>query len=368
MKRRDFLAGSAVAGAALSAATALPRPAIAQSRMVWRMATSWPRGLPGLYTGAERFARAVEAASDGRLIIQVHGGDEIVPAFAVWQAVADGVVEMGHDASYYHMDKTRAAAFFTTVPFGMTPNEVNGWIQFGGGQAIWDEIYADFNLKPFPCGNTGVQMGGWFRHPIDSVDDLKGLKFRAPGLGGEMLRKLGVTTVLVPGGDAFQALQSGLIDAGEWTGPYNDLSMGLYKVAPYYYWPGIHEPGAALQLTINLDRWTSLPADLRQIIASCAIAENGVMAAEYQQRSGAALDRLVRDHGVKLRSFPRSVLAAFGTASGALVRDLLEDGDDHTRKAARSFLRNRKDMMRWTRVADQGFANARLLDFDYPEP
>lgn len=370
MKRREFLKGSAVAsaGAAVVAtgATALSTPALAKGSMEWRLVTSWPKGLPGVFTGTERFAKRVEEASDGRLKIKVFGAGEVVPGLQVFDAVSNGTAEMGHDASYYHTGKSKAAAFFTTVPFGLTQVEHNAWIQIGGGQALWDELYAPFNLKAFLCGNTGVQMGGWFRKEIGDAQDFNGLKFRMPGMGGEVLKKMGATVVLLPAGEVFAALQSGAIDGTEWIGPYNDLSMGFYKVAPYYYWPGIHEPGAALQLTVNKEKYDALPKDLQAIIAACAGEENQMMASEYFERSGNALETLVRDHGVKLRQFPRSVLVALGNAAGELMQETLDNGDAITKKVVTQFLKNRTNLIRWTRIADQGYANARLLDFKYP--
>lgn len=368
MKRRDFLKNTALAGAgaAVAAASSFPKPAIAQGTMEWRMVTSWPKGLPGVFAGAERVAKRIEEASDGRLKIKVYGGGEIVPPLQVWDAVSSGTAEMGHDASYYHTSKTMATAFFCAVPFGMTQVEHNAWIQFGGGQKVWDEIYANFNLKGFLCGNTGTQMGGWFRKEVKSVADFQGLKFRMPGLGGEVLKKLGATVVLLPGGEVFAALQSGAIDGTEWIGPYNDLSLGFYKVAPYYYWPGIHEPGPALQLTVNKEKYDALPKDLQAIIAAVAGEENGMMASEYFHGSSVALETLVRKHGVKLRQFSRDILMELGKASGEVIQEQLDGGDEHTKKVAEHFLKSRKQLMRWTRIADQGFANARLLKFSYP--
>jgi TRAP-type mannitol/chloroaromatic compound transport system substrate-binding protein len=368
MKRRDFIKGATVAGAgaAIAAASSFPKPAIAQDVIEWRMVTSWPKGLPGVFTGAERCARRIEAASNGRMKITVYGAGEVVPGLQVFDAVSNGTAEMGHDAAYYHTGKSKGAAFFTTVPYGLTQVEFNAWVQIGGGQALWDELYAEFNLKPFLCGNTGVQMGGWFRNEIKDVEDFKGLKFRMPGMGGEVLKKLGATVVLLPGGETFAALQSGAIDGTEWIGPYNDLSMGFYKVAPNYYWPGIHEPGASLQMTVNKDKFESLPKDLQEIVAAAAGEENQMMASEYFERSGAALETLVRDHGVKLRQFPRSVLIALGNASGEVIQEALDSGDPMTQKIITHFLKARTNLVRWTRVSDQGFANARLLDFKFP--
>ncbi|SIS38559.1 TRAP transporter substrate-binding protein [Insolitispirillum peregrinum] len=368
MERREFMKTAAVAGVGAAAATAstLATPAIAQGVMEWRMVTAWPKGLPGVYSSAERVAKRIEDASGGRLKIKVFGAGEIVPGLQVFDAVSNGTAELGHDTPYYHTSKSKATAFFTTVPFGMTQVEHNAWINMAGGQALWEELYAPFNLQPFMCGNTGVQMGGWFRKEIQAPEDFKGLKFRMPGMGAEVLKKLGANVVLLPGGEVFAALQSGAIDGTEWTGPYNDLSMGFYKVAPNYYWPGIHEPSAAMQLIINKEKFAALPKDLQAIIAAAAGEENMMGGSEFFERSGTALETLVRDHGVKLRQFPRSVLVALGNAAGEVLQETLDNGDAITKKVATHFLKTRTNLIRWTRIADQGFANARQLEFKYP--
>lgn len=368
MKRRDFMktAVAASAGAAAVTASTLAKPAIAQGIMEWRMVTSWPKGLPGVYSSAERVAKRIEDASGGRLKIKVFGAGEVVPALQVFDAVSSGTAELGHDTAYYHVGKSKAAAFFTTVPFGMTQVEHNAWINMAGGQALWEELYAPFNLQPFMCGNTGVQMGGWFRKEINSVEDFKGLKFRMPGMGGEVLKKLGANVMLLPGGEVFAALQSGALDGTEWTGPYNDLSMGFYKVAPNYYWPGIHEPSAAMQLTVNKEKYNALPKDLQNIIAAAAGEENQMGGSEFFERSGKALETLVREHGVKLRQFPEAVLVALGNAAGEVMQETIDSGDEITKKVALHFLKARTSMVRWTRISDQAFANARQLKFKYP--
>jgi len=369
MKRRDFMKTAGVAGtgaAAVAATSSFPKPAIAQQTYEWRMVTSWPKGLPGVFTGAERFARRLGEATDGRIKVQVFGAGEVVPGLEVWDAVSNGTVEMGHDASYYHMGKTKAAGFFTAVPFGMTQMELNAWITMGGGQELWNELYADYNLVPFPCGNTGVQMGGWFRKEINTVEDLNGLKFRVPGIGGEMMKKVGATVVLLPGGEVFAALQSGAIDGTEWIGPYNDLAMGFYKVANHYYWPGTHEPGSMLQLTVNKEKFDALPKDLQDTIRACSHEEHLMMSSEYYMRSSTALETLVREHGVNLRQFPKEVLTALGAAAGEVVTELRDSGDPMTEKVATAFLAARKELLRWTLISDQGYTNARRLDFPYP--
>lgn len=368
LKRRDLIR-KAAGGAAVSAVLAanFPAPAIAQERREWKMVTSWPKGLPGLDTGARRLAERITQLSGGQLTLTVYSGGELVPPLQCFDAVADGTAEMGHDAAYYHLSKSPACGFFTSVPFGMTASELNGWLYFGGGQELWDELYAPFGLKAFIAGNTGAQMGGWFRKEINSVADLKGLRFRMPGQGGQVLTRLGVAVVTLPGGEILANLQSGAIDGTEWVGPYNDLSFGFHQFAKYYYWPGFHEPGSGLECIVNKAKYDALPDDLKAIIGYACQAENDQMLAEFNGRSGPALAALVNEHGVELRQFPREVLEAYGQASGKLMRELYDQGDEITRKIASAFFKFRAEIRGWTRISDQAFANARLLKFDYPQ-
>ncbi|MEO5374019.1 MAG: TRAP transporter substrate-binding protein [Alphaproteobacteria bacterium] len=365
MKRRAFLAGAAVAGA--TAVSTLPRPAIAQGKVEWRMVTAWPKGLPGLGTGAERLAKRIGDLSDGRLTVKVYAAGELVPALQCFDAVSGGTAELGHDSAYYHIGKSKAAPFFSTVPFGLTATEHNAWIGFGGGQELWDELYAPFNIKPFLAGNTGVQMGGWYRKEINSVEDFKGLKFRMPGQGGEVLKKLGANIVLLPAGEIFAALQSGTIDGTEWVGPYNDLALGLYKVASNYYFPGFHEPGTAFELIVNKQKFDALPADLKAIVQAAAQVENEQMLAELNARNGTALETLITTHNVKLRQFSREVLTAFGNAAGEVIQELLDSSDPTTKKIAQAFVKARANLMEWTKIGEQAYTNARVLKFKYPQ-
>lgn len=257
----------------------------------------------------ENLAERIAAASNGRLKIKVYGGGELVPAFEVFDAVSRGTVEMGHDASYYHKGKVAAAQFFTAIPFGMNAAELSGWLHYGGGLELWRELYASFNIVPFPCGNTGVQMGGWFNREINSVDDLKGLKMRIPGLGGEVIRRAGGTPVTMPGSEIFTSLQTGAIDATEWVGSYNDISFGLHKAADFYYYPGWQEPGAGLECMINADAWVSLPRDLQAIVATACQAITTDMLAEYTHGNALALKELIDDPKIDVRPFPDEVLS-----------------------------------------------------------
>ena len=312
MKRRQFVGGLAAAAgvAACTAESPECESGTAQSSETfeWSCVTSWPPKYPGLGIAVNNLAERVEAASNGRLKIKVYGGGELVPAFEVFDAVSRGTVEMGHDASYYHKGKVAAAQFFTAIPFGMNAAELNGWFYYGGGLELWRELYAPFDIVPFPCGNTGVQMGGWFNREINSAKDLEGLKMRIPGLGGEVIRRAGATPVTLPGSEIFTSLQTGAIDATEWVGAYNDVAFGLHKAARYYYYPGWQEPGAGLELMINSEAWASLPADLQALVELAAQAITTDMLAEYTHGNALALQQLIDNPDIEVRPFPDDVL------------------------------------------------------------
>jgi TRAP-type mannitol/chloroaromatic compound transport system substrate-binding protein len=273
----------------------------------WRMVTTWPKNFPGLGTTAETFAQYVKEMSDGRLQIHVYGANEIVPPMGVFDAVSNGSVEMGHGGSYYWRGKSPAAQFFTTIPFGMTAQEMNGWLHHGGGLELWREIYAPFNLIPFAGGNTGVQMAGWFNREINRIEDLRGLKMRIPGMAGDVFNRAGGTSVNIPGGELYTALQTGVIDAAEWVGPENDLAFGFHQVAKYYYYPGWQEPGSTLELIVNKQAFEALPDDLQAIITVAARASNQDMLDRYTARNNAALKELT-ERGVEVRRLPDEVL------------------------------------------------------------
>ena len=237
-----------------------------QQTFRWRMVTTWPKNLPGLGIAPELIAERVEKMSAGRLKITVFGANEIVPALGVFDAVSLGNVEMGHGAAYYWKGKVPIAQLFTTVPFGLTAQEMNAWLYQGGGLELWEELYARYDLVPTPGGNTGVQMAGWFNKELNSMDDLRGIKMRIPGLGGEVFQRAGGTAITLPGGEIYTSLQTGVIDATEWVGPYNDLAFGLHQVAKYYYYPGWQEPGPTLEMIINKQAFESLPKDLQEIV------------------------------------------------------------------------------------------------------
>ncbi len=357
MKRRDFIRATG-AGAVATGGMLAGAPAVAAKRIRWRMVTTWPKNFPGLGTGANLLARTITEMSGGRLTVKVYGAKELVPAFEVFDAVSRGTAQMGHGGAYYWKGKVEAAQFFSAVPFGLTAQEMNAWLYYGGGLELWRELYKPFGLIPAPAGNTGVQMGGWFNKEINSVEDLKGLKMRIPGLGGEVLRRAGGTPVSLPGGEIFTSLQSGAIDATEWVGPYNDLAFGLYKAAKYYYYPGWHEPGASLEALINRKAFEALPKDLQKIVlAACRVA-NEDMLAEYTARNNAALKTLVEKHHVQLRRFPDPVLARLRELSDEVVAEIAGK-DPLARKIYESFRAFREQVQGWSDISERAYLNVR---------
>ena len=280
----------------------------------WRMVTSWPKNFPGLGMAPENFAELVNEMSDGRLVVHVYGAGEIVPALGVFDAVSSGAVEMGHTGAYYNKGKIPAAPFFTAVPFGMNGQEINAWLHNGGGLEIWRELYEPFNIIPFAGGNTGVQMGGWFNKEINSLADLRGVKMRIPGIAGEVFQRAGGTAVNIAGGELYTSMQTGVIDATEWVGPYNDRSFGFNEVGEYYYYPGWHEAGSNMEFDVNLDAWNRLPEDLQAIVEAAARATNQDMLDEYTAQNSIVLQELIAE-GVDIRPFPEEVLAELKTIS-----------------------------------------------------
>lgn len=321
MKRRAFMMTGAATGAA-AAAAALPAPALAQGRTEWRMVTTWPKNTPGVGINAQRVADRITAMSGGRLTVRLYAAGELVPPFESFDAVQTGNADLMHAASYYWVGKARALNYFTGVPFGLNAMELPAWIYFGGGQELWDEVYAPFGVKAFYAGSSGVQAGGWFRREINTPDDLRGLRFRIAGLGGEVMRRLGAAVVLTPPGEIFAAMQSGAVDAAEWIGPWNDLAFGLYRVAKFYYMPAFHEPGPGLEVVVNKARYDALPADLQQIVQyACSSVANETLA-DFHYHNIVSLDPLVAQHGVELREFPDEIVRELGRVS----REVLEEG------------------------------------------
>jgi TRAP-type mannitol/chloroaromatic compound transport system substrate-binding protein len=338
---------------------------VAQGLRELTMVTTWPKNFPGVGTGAQRLADRITAMTEGRIRIKLYAAGELVGAFECFDAVAQGTADLWHGAAYYWQGKSPAFNFFTAVPFGLTADETNAWLYFGGGMELWDELAASFGLKPFAAGNTGAQMGGWFRNEVATLDDFNGLKFRMPGLGGEVLRRLGAAVQSLPGGEIFPALQSGAIDGTEWVGPWNDLAFGFHRITKFYYYPGFQEPGSTLECVWNLNVWNSLSVSDQEIVKAACAAENDVMLAEYNARNAESLDTLVSQHGVALRAFPDDVFAAFAKAAGEVLDEAAAD-DEMTARVWESFRAFRQRAMAWTAIADLAYSERRAKALAQP--
>ena len=357
MKRRDFIQKIAIGGVA--AGSVLAAPAVhAKKTIKWKVVTTWPKNFPGLGTGANKLAKLITEMSGGRLKVKVYGAGELVPAFEVFDAVSRGTAQMGHGSAYYWKGKIEDAQFFSTVPFGLNGQEMTSWLHHGGGMELWREVYEPFGVIPAAAGNTGVQMAGWFNKEINSVNDLKGLKMRIPGLGGEAFKRAGGTPVNLPGGELFTALKTGALDATEWVGPYNDLAFGFYKAAKYYYYPGWHEPGTTLEATINKAAFESLPKDLQSIVMNACSVVNQDMLLEYTARNNSALDTLLNKHKVDMRRLPDDVLNKLRGLSEEVVLELASK-DKRAQKIYNSFDKFRKQVVDWHKISEQSYYNVR---------
>ena len=372
MKRRDLLKGAAIAAAGAgalalgacgkkeeeAAVDKVAAPAVVKGMRELKMVTTWPKNFPGLGTGAQRLADTITAMTGGELTVKLYAAGELVPAMESFSAVSGGNADMYHGAEYYWQGKHKAFNFFTAVPFGLTAAEMDAWLNFGGGQPLWDELAAQFNLKSFAAGNTGVQMGGWFNKEINTLEDYKGLKIRMPGLGGEVLRRIGASAVTLPGGEIFPSLQSGAIDATEWVGPWNDLAFGFYKVTKFYYYPGFHEPGSTLSCGINKTVWDSLSADHQAIVSGACQAENNRMFSEFNAKNSDSLDTLINEHGVQLREFNEEVWDAFGDAA----EEVFAETRDHSPLAAKindAYQSAMREIGGWRAIAEIEFTKQR---------
>jgi TRAP-type mannitol/chloroaromatic compound transport system substrate-binding protein len=355
MTRRK-LAGAGAAGLVGALAT----PALAQNATLrWRMVTSWPKRLPGPGMSAERVAERIRALSGGRLDITVSAAGEVVPPFEVLDAVGTGVAEMGHSAAFYWQGKEPAAGFFTTVPFGLIPNEHVSWIDAGGGQVLWDELYAPFGVKPFMAGNTGVCMGGWFRREIKSRDDVNGIKIRSLGLGGEVYRRLGAIPQTTSPGEILVALQSGVIDGAEFVGPGSDIALGLYRFAPFYYGPGFNKPNGTGECIVALKAWAALDAELQAIVAHACAAEAAFALAEMERLNIEALATLTARDNAQLRTFPPDLVAAARTTASDVLADLAGKSTG-ARKVHESYTAFRDKIAAWSRISLQAVLEARV--------
>ncbi|WP_156953254.1 TRAP transporter substrate-binding protein [Afifella pfennigii] len=352
--RRSLLAGGALA----VGAGALARPALAQERIEWTMVTSWPKNLPGPGMTAERIATGIEAASGGRMRIKVRAAGELVPALAVFDAVAEGTAEMAHTASLFWAGKAAVAPIYTAAPFGLTPLEHITWVDHGGGQALWDRLYQPFGVKPFMAGNTGFQMGGWYTREINTLDDFRGLKIRMPGLGGEVARRLGATPVSLPPPEIVPALQAGTIDAAEFLGPWSDLAMGFWQVAEHYYWPGFHEPNGTGEGLVSLAAWEGLPEDLKAVVAHVLAVENIRGLGEAEWENGRALRQLTEEKGVTLHAYPEDLMEAAKTASEEVFDMLAEEGGVSA-EIIESYRAARARLTPWSKVSQAALLSAR---------
>ena len=352
--RRTMARGGALS---LFGTVAAPSVARAQTRR-WRMVTSWPKRLPGPGLSAERVASRIAALSGGRLEITVSAAGEIVPAFEVLDAVGSGVAELGHTASFYWQGKEPAAAFFTTVPFGLLPNEHVAWIDAGGGQALWDELYAPFGVKPFMGGNTGVCMGGWFRREIKSRGEVHGLKIRSLGLGGEVYRRLGAIPQTTSPGEILVALQSGVIDGAEFVGPGSDIALGLYRFAPFYYGPGFNKPNGTGECIVSLQAWATLDDQLKAVVAHACAAEASFALAEMERLNVEALATLTTRDNAQLRTFPTDLVAAARTTAAEALADVANKSPA-ARKVHESYMSFRGKVAAWSRISLQAVLEAR---------
>ena len=355
MKRRQFLKAAGVGAVGTAAASTLAAPAIAQSqpKINWRLTSSFPKSLDTIYGGAEVMAKIVSEATDGNFQIQVFAAGELVPGLQAADAVTNGTLEMCHTCSYYYVGKDPTFCWGTAAPFGLNARQLNAWFYHAGGQDLLNQFYDKYNFIGLPSGNTGTQMGGWFRKEIKTVADLNGLKMRMGGIAGRVLAKLGAVPQMIAGGDIYPALEKGTIDGAEWVGPYDDEKLGFYKVAPYYYYPGWWEGGAALHFFINKAKWAELPKSYQAILTSAAAHVNVDMQAKYDARNPQALKRLLQA-GAQLRPFPNEVMDASFKAANELYAEISKE-NEWFKKMHDAVMAFRNDEYAWWQVAELGY-------------
>ncbi len=364
MKRKDFLKKAALGGIAGSAILTScgsniedKAPAIISNKKYkWKMVTTWPPNFPVVGEIANLMSEWIYTMSGGRMKIEVYGGGELVPALESFDAVSIGAAEMGCGASYYWVGKVPASQFFTTIPFGMNAQQMAAWLIGAGGMDLWNEVYAPFDLIPFAGGNTGVQMGGWFNKRIDSIDDLKGLKMRIPGMGGKVLNRAGGAAVLVAGGEIYTSLERGVIDATEWIGPYHDYKMGFHKIAKYYYTPGWHETGSQLEFFANKTLFENLPKDLQIIIETATMRAQAWVLAEFDAKNGRYLKKIKEESEVQVLDYPTDVLSKLRVYTNEVIEELIET--DALSKKVFTHLHNfRKEINDWSKLTEKVFYN-----------
>ena len=362
MLRRKFLKSTLLG---TTAATAIAAPAIAQDKIQWKMVTAWPKNLPGPGVAAQKLADRINTLTSGRIEVKLYAAGELVPGRGVFDAVSEGTAELYHAVPAYWGSKSKGILLFGSQPFGLRADEQVGWLVHGGGQALYDEMYQRFGLKPFLCGNSGPQWQGWFNKEINSIDDLKGLKFRTTGLASEMYSKIGMAVQAMGGRDMFQALQTGALDAGEFIGPWTDSALGFHQIAKNYYWPGVGEPSSAEECAINLDAFNALPDDLKQAVSfACESLYNPVWT-EYTTKHAQALTKLVNEEGVNVKKLPDEIIVALGNAAGEVITEMRDDSDELVKRIVESFLSYRSSISDYMVYADNGQMNARALDYQY---
>ncbi len=367
--RRNFLKKSGLVAGALSTATlvsactesskekssiAIPN-ILSNPTFEWRIVTTWPPNFPVLGEAVVQLSKDLEVMSAGRLKIKVYGAGELVPAFEVFDAVTQGAVQMAHGVAYYWAGKIPAAMFFGVVPFGFNAQQMNAWLYYGGGLKLWEELYAPFGLVPFPCGNTGVQMGGWFNREINSVEDFQGIKMRIPGLGGKVLAKTGGTAMNVAGGEIYTSLERGVIDATEWIGPYHDYIMGFHKVAKYYYYPGWHEPGPTLEMFVNKKAFEVLPDDIQEMIRTASAKYNMLVLSEFEAKNNLYLQKILDESNVQLKAFPSEVLNTLKKNSEEVLQEVTE-ADAFSKKIYESFVKFKAQINSWNNTSEKAIS------------
>lgn len=362
MKRSKFLRDSALGLSSVAALGACSQtnsgPATSSNSLPnirWRMATSWPRSLDTIYGGANKVCDRIREMTNGRFTITPFAAGEIVPGLQVLDAVQAGTVECGHSASYYYIGKNPALGFGTAVPFGLTAQQQNAWLYHGGGLEAMQKLYSDFNVVVFPAGNTGAQMGGWFKREIRSLSDLNGLKMRIPGLGGQVMARLGVNVQVLPGGEIYLALERGAVDAAEFVGPYDDEKLGLQKAAPYYYYPGWWEPGASLEIQINRSAWEKLPQEYQEILITAAYQANIDMLAQYDALNRSALQSLISS-GTKLVAYSPEIMQAAQKVAFELYEESASQ-EATFREVYNQWKQFRDQVAQWHRINELSFAS-----------
>ncbi len=320
---------------------------ITDKKFKWKMVTTWPPNFPVIGEGCNRLAEWIYKMSAGRLEITVYGGGELVPPLQVFEAVSGGSVEIGHGASYYWAGIEQSFQFFTSIPFGMSAQQINAWMDYGGGRELWEDLYSPFNIIPFPAGNTGLQMGGWFNRKIESMDSWKGLKMRMPGLGGKVIEAAGATAVLSPGSELYTNLERGVIDATEWIGPYHDYVIGFHDIARYYYYPGWHETGSLLECIINKRDWEQLPEDLQEIVRTACYRANQDMLSEFEAKNNLYLKKIMDESDVEILPYPDDVMEGMKKIALDIYEDMAQR-DELSKRAYESFKAFQNDINEWS--------------------